>query len=60
MDPFRLVIQKDVDIPLTPTPSIPPLVPMALQSHEAQCDTMNEIPSLLFMDDWKVEVQTPK
>ncbi len=60
MDPFRLVIQKDLDIPLTPTPSIPPLVPMALQTPEAQCDTMNEIPSLLFMNDWKVEVQPPK
>ncbi len=60
MDPFRLVIQKDVNIPLTPTPSGPTLLPMALQYPEAQCDTMNEIPSLLFMGDWKVEVQTPK
>jgi transglutaminase-like putative cysteine protease len=60
MDPFRLVIQKDVDIPLTPPPSFAPLVPMALQVPEAQCDTMNEIPSLLFMDGWKVEVRPPK
>jgi transglutaminase-like putative cysteine protease len=60
MDPFRLVIQKDVDIPLTPTPAITPLVSMALQVPEAQCDTMNEIPGLLFMDAWKVEVRTPK
>jgi len=60
MDPFRLVIQKDVDIPLTPPPAVSPLVPMALQVTEAQCDTMNEIPGLLFLEAWKVEVQTPQ
>jgi len=60
MDPFRLVIQKDVDIPLTPSPAVAPLVPMALQIPEAQCDVMNEIPGLLFMEAWKVEVQTPQ
>jgi hypothetical protein len=60
MDPFRLVIQKDVDIPLTPSPAIPPLVPMAVQTPEAQCGAVNEILSLAFMEGWKVEVQTRK
>ena len=53
MDPYRWVIQKDVDIPLMPPASEPPLLPLAIQFPAALCNTMEEIPGLLFAEDWK-------
>ena len=39
LDPYRYIIQKDVDIPLTPDPGDAVLFKMVVQSPKAVCDT---------------------
>ena len=57
MDPSRLVIQKDIDLPLVPTAAGVLLLPMAFQDAAAICDTSDELPGLLVSDGWKWEVK---
>ncbi|MBN2255094.1 MAG: transglutaminase, partial [Deltaproteobacteria bacterium] len=57
MDPYRLVIQKDIDIPLTPPAAEPIMLSMALQDAAALCDTMLSHPGFLVNDGWKYEVK---
>ncbi|NQT29095.1 MAG: transglutaminase domain-containing protein [Candidatus Saganbacteria bacterium] len=59
MDPYRYIIQEDVDIELIPAPPEPPLFPLVLQTPTAICDTMDEIPGVLTMEYWKLEI-TPQ
>ncbi|MCL5038012.1 MAG: transglutaminase domain-containing protein [Chloroflexi bacterium] len=43
-DPYRMVIQKDVDIPLNPPPEEPVLLPMAIQYPAVEClDSIDNI-----------------
>lgn len=56
MDPFRMVIQKDLDVPLVPTPSEPVLMPIAMQFPQAVCSTMDDLPGLLVLQHWKFEI----
>ncbi len=54
MDPFRYLIQVDVDIQLNPPPEAPLLFGMVLQAPTAECEEMNENPGLLIMENWKI------
>ncbi|MCD6329525.1 MAG: transglutaminase domain-containing protein [Candidatus Cloacimonetes bacterium] len=62
IDPFRYLIQVDVDVPLEPAPEEPLLFGMVLQAPTAECMEMDENPGLLFMEYWKIsckEVSQP-
>jgi transglutaminase-like putative cysteine protease len=54
IDPFRYLIQVDVDVPLYPSPEEPLLFDMVLQAPTAECMEMDENPGLLFMENWKI------
>ena len=54
-DPYRYVIQKDIDIPLTPEPEEPVLLSMAIQRPAAVCTTARQNVGLLLLEHWKVE-----
>ena len=57
MDPFRYLIQQDVDIPFIPAPDGPLAFGMVLQEPTAVCAEMDRNPGLLFMDNWKMTVK---
>ena len=54
LDPFRYLIQVDVDVPLEPAPNEPLLFGMVLQSPTAECEEMDETPGLIIMEYWKI------
>ncbi len=54
-DDLRLVVQKDVDLPLIPRAGERVLLPMAVQMPAALCDTMETIPGLLLSAHWTFE-----
>jgi transglutaminase-like putative cysteine protease len=55
LDPYRFVIQKDVDIPLVPDPGNEVLFTTVRQSPAAVCDTCTEDMELLVVKHWKME-----
>ena len=62
IDPYRFLIQVDVDVPLYPSPEEPLFFGMVLQAPTAECMEMDENPELLFMENWKIsckEVSQP-
>jgi len=54
MDPFRYLIQVDVDIPRTPPPEAPLFFEMVLQAPTAECAGADENPGMLIMENWKM------
>jgi len=54
-DPFRWIIQKDVDVPLIPPADEPIFLSIAVQSPAALCDTMEEIPGVVIEEHWKID-----
>ncbi|GAH19016.1 unnamed protein product, partial [marine sediment metagenome] len=54
-DPYRYVIQKDVDVPITPEPDEPVLLPMAIQFPAVVCKTSQENPAFVVLDHWNIE-----
>mgnify|MGYP001433774100 CR=1 FL=1 len=56
-DPFRLVIQRDVDVPLTPEPPEPILLPMAVQKPAVVCTTSQDNLALKWDRYLKQEIQ---
>ena len=60
MDPFRYLIQKDVDIELIPKPDGPLVFPMVLQAPTAVCAEMDENPGMQIMDGWQLTVRQVK
>lgn len=57
LDPYRYVIQKDVDIPLTPGTGTAVVTPAGfLQFPKAVCDTCPENPMILTLTNAKVTV----
>jgi len=56
LDPYRYIIQKDVDIPLTPPAGDAVMFDMVVQSPKAVCDTCTTDPEFEMLDDWKVTV----
>ncbi len=57
MDPFRWVIQNDVDLPLIPPADEPIFLSIAVQSPAVICDTMEEIPGIVIEEYWKVQTK---
>ncbi|MDH7511015.1 MAG: transglutaminase domain-containing protein [Methanolinea sp.] len=57
LDPYRYIIQKDVDIPLVPDPGDAVMFGMVVQSPKAVCDTCDTDPEFAMLDDWKVTVE---
>ena len=56
LDPYRYVIQKDVDVPLVPEPSEPVLLPMARQFPAVVCETCKKDVGVLIGYGWNTEV----
>ena len=56
MDPYRLVIQKDVDAPLVPVPTEPVSCTLALQEPDMVLETMDGIPGIVLHDYFKTTV----
>jgi Transglutaminase-like enzymes, putative cysteine proteases len=57
LDPYRYVIQNDVDIPLTPDPGDAVLFRLVRQYPAVVCDTCTEDVELLAATHWKTEVR---
>jgi transglutaminase-like putative cysteine protease len=57
LDPYRYIIQKDVDVPIVPDPGDVVMFDMVVQSPKAVCDTCSEDPELGLLSDWKVIVK---
>jgi transglutaminase-like putative cysteine protease len=57
LDPYRYIIQKDVDVPLTPPAGNVVMFDMVVQSPKAACDTCDTDPEFEMLDDWKVVVK---
>jgi transglutaminase-like putative cysteine protease len=56
LDPYRYVIQKDVDIPLQPAVTRPFTSDMVFQEPRAECDTCKEDPIFALQDYWTITV----
>jgi hypothetical protein len=56
LDPYRMVIQKDVSVPLHPDPEEPVAMAMAIQFPAMVCDGSIEDPSITAAMHWNVKV----
>ena len=54
-DPYRFVIQKDVDVAPYPEPDEPLFLNMAIQFPAILCDTSEEDLTAILADSWKVK-----
>lgn len=57
LDPYRYIIQKDVDVPFTPPAGDVVMFDMVVQSPKAICDTCDTDPEFEMLQDWKVVVK---
>lgn len=57
MDPFRYLIQVDVDVPFIPPAEEKLIFPAVLQNPTAVCREMIDSPEILLMDAWKIYVK---
>jgi len=57
LDPYRYIIQKDVDVPITPDPGDAVMFRMAVQNPKAVCDTCTTDPEFDLLNNWKVTVK---
>jgi transglutaminase-like putative cysteine protease len=57
LDPYRYVIQNDVDIPLEPEPGDAVIFSLVRQYPAAVCDTCTEDVELLAASHWKIEIR---
>jgi hypothetical protein len=56
LDPFRYVIQKDIDIPLEPAVTRPFTNDMVFQEPRAECDTCKEDPIFAIQEYWTISM----
>jgi len=58
LDPYRYIIQKDVDVPLSPEPGTDKVVlpSFVFQHPVVVCDTCTENPSMMILEYWTVSV----
>jgi hypothetical protein len=56
LDPYRYIIQKDVDIPIVPDPGNAVMFRMVVQSPKISCDSCNEDVDLLLTSNWTTVV----
>ena len=54
LDPYRYIIQKDVDIPLVPDPDDKTMLDMAFQEPKVMCDTCPVDPKFWIPEYWEV------
>jgi hypothetical protein len=60
MDPYRWVIQKDVDLPFSPPAPEPTALSIVLQSPAILCDEMDDIPEEIIWPYYQIHfVKTP-
>ncbi|MGD0079202.1 MAG: transglutaminase domain-containing protein [Methanoregula sp.] len=57
LDPYRYIIQNDVDIPIVPDPGNAVMFRMVVQSPKIACDTCNEDVDLLLTNNWTTVVK---
>jgi transglutaminase-like putative cysteine protease len=57
LDPYRYIIQNDVDVPLTPPAGNVVMFDAVVQSPKAVCDTCDTDPEFEMLEDWKVVVK---
>jgi transglutaminase-like putative cysteine protease len=57
LDPYRYIIQKDVDVPLTPPAGNVVMFDIVVQSPKAVCDTCDTDPEFEMLDNWNVSVK---
>ncbi len=57
LDPYRMVIQNDVDIPLTPKPKEAIPYTIALQTPAISCNTSETDLGLLAAERWKFNIE---
>lgn len=57
LDPYRYIIQKDVDVPFTPPAGNVVMFDMVVQSPKAVCDTCDTDPEFEMLENWKVVVK---
>jgi hypothetical protein len=57
LDPYRYIIQKDVDIPLIPDPDDKTMQDMTFQKPKAMCDTCSVDPKFGLLNNRKVTFQ---
>ena len=57
LDPYRYIIQKDLDIPLVPDPGDTTMLDPTLQEAKAMCDTCPVDPKFWLPEYWKVTVK---
>lgn len=57
LDPYRYIIQKDLDIPLVPDPGDRTMLDPTLQEAKAMCDTCPVDPKFWLPGYWKVTVK---
>jgi len=60
MDPWRLLIQVDVDVPWIPRPEETPLLAVALQDPAVECAQTELNAGLLVIDRWNFKVRQLK
>lgn len=53
-DPYRLIIQKDLDVPIVPKPTEPVLFSMALQMPMVECKTSEKNLGILAVENFKI------
>lgn len=56
LDPYRYVIQKDVDVPIVPDPADETMLDITLQEPKAMCDTCPVDPKFWLPEYWKVTI----
>lgn len=57
MEPFRYLIQQDVDVPFIPAADGELAFAMVLQAPTALCNEMDENPGIMLMDYWRIKVK---
>lgn len=57
LDPYRYVIQKDVDVPFVPDPGDVVFYSTVIQYPKAVCDTCDFDPEFVLFEDWNVTVK---
>jgi transglutaminase-like putative cysteine protease len=57
LDPYRYIIQKEVDLPLIPGPGDVVMNAATLQTPKAVCDTCADDPEFGILNNWKVTIK---
>ena len=55
-DPYRFVMQKDIDVPLTPAPGEQIVMPMAIQFPVVVSKSFENDPTEMVLEGWKIEI----